>query len=245
MFGQHWHVCLSSDSSLVSSTMEGMKSLVQVDMVIQNRVTRITYRVTSTSPIGNIIPKVNFTLHVDVMTEPNSKVFLPSYTERPVHCNQMGPPVIWGRLWMWSILWSIISIHWLLCLCLWAWQQPWACFTMILKLFFVKLLCLLLRYHMLSTGGIKAGNWPGENPAEEDGEWCSRRWGGAKAFAQRRRSAGGCDGQCRRFQQQGHLCCCGGLTCIKLEWLSTINYLSTCFLNLIGSAKASYWSFLI
>ena len=74
--------------------MEGMKSLVMVDMVVQNRVTRITYRVTSTSPIGNIIPKVNFTQHVDVMTEPNSKVFLPSYTERPVHCNQMGPPVI-------------------------------------------------------------------------------------------------------------------------------------------------------
>ena len=44
--------------------MEGMKSLVMVDMVVQNRVTRITYRVTSTSPIGNIIPKVNFTQHV-------------------------------------------------------------------------------------------------------------------------------------------------------------------------------------
>ena len=65
----------------------------------------------------------------------NSKVFLPSYTERPVHCNQMGPPVIWGRLWMWSILWSIISIHWLLCLCLWAWQQPMGLFYDDIKAF--------------------------------------------------------------------------------------------------------------
>ena len=40
--------------------MEDMKSLVKVDMVVQNRVTRITYRVTSTSPIGNILPKVSF-----------------------------------------------------------------------------------------------------------------------------------------------------------------------------------------
>ena len=39
--------------------MEGKKSLVTVDMVVQNRVTRVTYRVTSTSPIGIILPKVN------------------------------------------------------------------------------------------------------------------------------------------------------------------------------------------
>ena len=39
--------------------MEGMKSLVNVEMVMQNRVTRVTYRVTSTLPIGMILPKVS------------------------------------------------------------------------------------------------------------------------------------------------------------------------------------------
>jgi len=54
-----------SDSSTVSSTMEGLKSLVKVDMVVKNRVTRVTYRVTSTSPIGNIISKVASKLGTD------------------------------------------------------------------------------------------------------------------------------------------------------------------------------------
>jgi len=47
-----------SDSSIVSSTEERMKSLVNVEMVVQNRVTRVTYRVTSTAPIGMILTKV-------------------------------------------------------------------------------------------------------------------------------------------------------------------------------------------
>ena len=50
---------LSSDSSIVSSTEERMKSLVNVEMVVQNRVTRVTYRVTSTAPIGMILTKVS------------------------------------------------------------------------------------------------------------------------------------------------------------------------------------------
>ena len=50
---------LSSDSSIVSSTEERMKSLVNVEMVVQNRVTRVTYRVTSTAPIGMIRTKVS------------------------------------------------------------------------------------------------------------------------------------------------------------------------------------------
>ena len=49
----------------MSSTVEGRKSLVKVDMVVENCVTRITYRVTSTAPIGIILPKVSFTQHVD------------------------------------------------------------------------------------------------------------------------------------------------------------------------------------
>ena len=36
-----------------------MKSLVNVEMVVQNRVTRVTYRVTSTAPIGMILTKVS------------------------------------------------------------------------------------------------------------------------------------------------------------------------------------------
>ena len=44
--------------------MEGMKSLVNVEMVMQNRVTRVTYRVTSTLPIGMILPKVSYTQHL-------------------------------------------------------------------------------------------------------------------------------------------------------------------------------------
>ena len=39
--------------------MQGMKSLVIVEMVMQNIVTRVTYRVTSTLPIGMILPKVS------------------------------------------------------------------------------------------------------------------------------------------------------------------------------------------
>ena len=41
--------------------MQGMKSLVIVEMVMQNIVTRVTYRVTSTLPIGMILPKVSYT----------------------------------------------------------------------------------------------------------------------------------------------------------------------------------------
>jgi len=51
-----------SDSS---STMQGMKSLVIVEMVMQNIVTRVTYRVTSTLPIGMILPKVAAKLGTD------------------------------------------------------------------------------------------------------------------------------------------------------------------------------------
>jgi len=47
-----------SDLSTVSSTAEGRKSLVKVDMVVQNCLTRITYRVSSTAPIAIILPKV-------------------------------------------------------------------------------------------------------------------------------------------------------------------------------------------
>lgn len=54
-----------SDRSSVSSTMEGRKSLVKVDMVVENCVTRITYRVTSTAPIGIILPKVSLKLGTD------------------------------------------------------------------------------------------------------------------------------------------------------------------------------------
>jgi len=54
-----------SDSSTVMSTMEGRKSLVKVDMVVENCVTRITYRVTSTAPIGIILPKVSLKLGTD------------------------------------------------------------------------------------------------------------------------------------------------------------------------------------
>jgi len=54
-----------SDLSSESSKMEGMKSLVNVEMVVQNRVTRVTYRVTSTSPIGIILPKVASKLGTD------------------------------------------------------------------------------------------------------------------------------------------------------------------------------------
>ena len=53
---------LFSDFSTVSSssTVEGRKSLVKVDMMVQNCLTRITYKVSSTAPIGIILPKVNF-----------------------------------------------------------------------------------------------------------------------------------------------------------------------------------------
>ena len=44
--------------------MQGMKSLVIVEMVMQNIVTRVTYRVTSTLPIGMILPKVSYTQHL-------------------------------------------------------------------------------------------------------------------------------------------------------------------------------------
>ena len=49
----------------MSSTVEGRKSLVKVDMVdvVQNCLTRITYRVSSTAPIAIILPKVSFTQH--------------------------------------------------------------------------------------------------------------------------------------------------------------------------------------
>ena len=44
----------------ISSTclLEGRKVLVKVDMMVQNCLTRITYRVSSTAPISIILPKV-------------------------------------------------------------------------------------------------------------------------------------------------------------------------------------------
>ena len=50
----------------MSSTVEGRKSLVKVDMVVQNCLTRITYRVSSTAPIAIILPKVSFTQHAEL-----------------------------------------------------------------------------------------------------------------------------------------------------------------------------------
>ena len=50
-----------SDASDVSSTVGGVmvgKTLVMVDMMLQNLVTRVTYRVMSAAPISIIIPKV-------------------------------------------------------------------------------------------------------------------------------------------------------------------------------------------
>ena len=50
-----------SGASDASSTVEGImvnKTLVRVDMVFQNLVTRVTYRVISAAPISIIIPKV-------------------------------------------------------------------------------------------------------------------------------------------------------------------------------------------
>ena len=50
-----------SEASDVSSTVGGImvgKTLVRVDMMLQNLVTRVTYRVMSAAPISIIIPKV-------------------------------------------------------------------------------------------------------------------------------------------------------------------------------------------
>ena len=50
-----------SEASDMSSTVEGImvgKTLVRVDMMFQNLVTRVTYRVISAAPISIIIPKV-------------------------------------------------------------------------------------------------------------------------------------------------------------------------------------------
>ena len=50
-----------SEASDVSSTVGGImagKTLVRVDMMFQNLVTRVTYRVMSAAPIRIIIPKV-------------------------------------------------------------------------------------------------------------------------------------------------------------------------------------------
>jgi len=56
-----------SDLSTVSSTstVEGRKILVKVDMMVQNCITRITYRVSSTAPISIILPKVAAKLGTD------------------------------------------------------------------------------------------------------------------------------------------------------------------------------------
>jgi len=56
-----------SDLSTVSSTstVEGRKILVKVDMLVQNCLTRITYKVSSTAPIGIILPKVAAKLGTD------------------------------------------------------------------------------------------------------------------------------------------------------------------------------------
>ena len=50
-----------SEASDVSSAVGGVmvgKTLVMVDMMLQNLVTRVTYRVMSAAPISIIIPKV-------------------------------------------------------------------------------------------------------------------------------------------------------------------------------------------